>query len=185
MSEISKLMAEDSQDLVDNLESTDIAEQCINLKKVEDAIEAKEEELKQLKKQAENISSVVIPQLMEEQGLKQIKLADGSSVTINTSYFCTVNKEQIESAYNWLRDNGLGDLIKNEVSVSFGVNEDDKARSLLDLAANQGYQPTQKQKVEPMVLKALYRERIEKGLDMPSDLFNLFIKDQTKIGRTK
>ena len=185
MSEISKIMAEDSQDLINDLESTDIAEQCINLKKLEDEISIKEEEIKQLKNQAKQISSSIIPELMEMQGLKQIKLADGSSVTVNKSYFCTVNKEQIDSAYNWLRENGLGDLIKNEVSVSFGLNEDDKARSLLDLAANQGYQPTQKQKVEPMVLKALYRERIEKGLDMPPDLFNLFIKDQTKIGRNK
>ena len=54
---------------------------------------------------------------------------------------------------------------------------------MLYLAAQEGYEPTQKQKVEPMTLKALFRERIEAGLDMPSDLFNVFVKDQTKIGR--
>jgi hypothetical protein len=32
-------------------------------------------------------------------------------------------------------------------------------------------------------LKALYRVRVEAGLDMPSQFFNVFIKDQTKIGR--
>ena len=85
MSEISKIMAEDSQDLINDLESTDIAEQCINLKKLEDEISIKEEEIKKLKKQAEQISSSIIPELMEMQGLKQIKLADGSSVTVNKS----------------------------------------------------------------------------------------------------
>ena len=45
MSEISKIMAEDSQDLINDLESTDIAEQCINLKKLEDEISIKEEDL--------------------------------------------------------------------------------------------------------------------------------------------
>jgi hypothetical protein len=54
---------------------------------------------------------------------------------------------------------------------------------LLGLAVQEGYEPTQKQKVEPMTLKALYRERVEAGLDMPSQFFNVFIKDQTKIGR--
>jgi len=54
---------------------------------------------------------------------------------------------------------------------------------LLTLAEHEGYEPTQKQKVEPMTLKALFRERVEAGLDMPSQLFNIFIKDQTKIGR--
>ena len=89
----------------------------------------------------------------------------------------------MELAYNWLRENGLGDIIKNEVAVQFGKGEDNKAEQLLSLAEQEGYEPTQKQKVEPMTLKALYRERVEAGLDMPSQLFNIFVKDQTKIGR--
>ena len=89
----------------------------------------------------------------------------------------------MESAYNWLRENGLADIIKNEVAVQFGKGEDNKAEQLLTLAEQEGYEPTQKQKVEPMTLKALFRERVEAGLDMPSQLFNIFIKDQTKIGR--
>ena len=89
----------------------------------------------------------------------------------------------MESAYNWLRENGLADIIKNEVAVQFGKGEDNKAEQLLTLAEQEGYEPTQKQKVEPMTLKALYRERVEAGLDMPSDSFHLFVKDQTKISR--
>jgi hypothetical protein len=52
-----------------------------------------------------------------------------------------------------------------------------------DLAQGQGYQPVQKLKVEPMTLKALVRERIEAGQDMPSDLFNVFAGNRTKITR--
>ena len=89
----------------------------------------------------------------------------------------------MESAYKWLRENGLGDLIKNEVAVTFGKGEDNKAEQLLSLAEQEGYEPQQKQKVEPMTLKALYRERVEAGLDMPSEFFHTFVKDQTKIGR--
>ena len=89
----------------------------------------------------------------------------------------------MESAYKWLRENGLGDLIKNEVAVTFGKGEDNKAEQLLSLAEQEGYEPTQKQKVEPMTLKALFRERIEAGLAMPSQFFNTVVKDQTKIGR--
>ena len=89
----------------------------------------------------------------------------------------------MESAYKWLRDNGLADIIKNEVSVQFGKGEDDKAKQLLDLAVTNGYEPQQKTKVEPMTLKALYRERVEAGLDMPSDFFHLYVKDETKMKR--
>ena len=40
-------------------------------------------------------------------------------------------------AYNWLRENGLGDIIKNEISVSFGRNEDNKAADYAELAKSQ------------------------------------------------
>ena len=106
-----------------------------------------------------------------------------TAVEVKKSYSCTVKKDAIESAYTWLRENGLGDIIKNEVAVQFGKGEDNKAQELLDLAVREGYEPSQKQKVEPITLKALYRERVEAGLDMPSDSFNIFVKDQTKISR--
>ena len=38
---------------------------------------------------------------------------------------------------------------------------------MLYLAQGQGFQPTQKLKVEPMTLKALVRERLESGQEMP------------------
>ena len=79
----------------------------------------------------------------------------------------------------------LGDIIKNEVTVAFGRNEDNKAIAYATLAQGQGYQPVQKLKVEPMTLKALVRERLESGLEMPSDLFNMFTGNRTKITRSK
>ena len=88
-----------------------------------------------------------------------------------------------EAAYKWLREQGLGDIIKNDVTVSFGRNEDNKAADYANLAQSHGYQPTQKLKVEPMTLKAMVRERIEKGLDLPMDTFNVFVGNRTKLTR--
>ena len=53
------------------------------------------------------------------------------------------------------------------------------------LAQGQGYEPLQKLKVEPMTLKALVRERLESGKEMPTELFNVFAGNQTKITRSK
>ncbi len=83
----------------------------------------------------------------------------------------------------WLRSNGLGDIIKNDITVSFGRDEDNKAAEYANLARGQGFEPTQKLKVEPMTLKALVRERIEAGKDMPMDIFNVFVGNRTKITR--
>jgi hypothetical protein len=76
-------------------------------------------------------------------------------------------------------------LIKNEITVSFGRNEDNKASEYANLAESNGYQPQQKLKVEHMTLKALYRERVESNQDLPSEHFNLFKGNKTKITRNK
>ena len=80
-------------------------------------------------------------------------------------------KEQ--QCYKWLRDQGLGDIIKNNVFVTFGKGEDDKAKQLLDLAAANGFEPQQKSDVAWDDIDCpMYEERIESGLDMPSDVFS-------------
>ena len=174
---------QDQQDIIEKTDIKTLSHYCLMLQNYEDQIGNLEKDLKSVKEQADKISSEVIPNLLAEQGLSSLKLADGSSVDVRKSYNCTIKKDQMELAYNWLRENGLGDIIKNEVAVQFGKGEDNKAEQLLTLAEQEGYEPTQKQKVEPMTLKALFRERVEAGLDMPSQFFNVFIKDQTKIGR--
>ena len=160
-----------------------LSDQVIKLRDLEDHIKVVEENLKQLKKQADTLSGEVIPTMMTEMNISTMKLADGSAIEVKPVYGASIPVEKKEEAFNWLRENGLGDLIKNEVTVSFGRNEDNKAADYAVLAQGQGYQPTQKLKVEPMTLKALVRERVEKGLDMPSDLFNVFAGNRTKITR--
>ena len=108
-------------------------------------------------------------------------------VSVKKRFRATLPKDDLrrESAYQWLRDQGLGDIIKNNVSVSFGKGEDNKANQLMDLAVANGYTPQQKSDVAWNTLTALYEERVKAGLDMPSDVFSLWIKDETKISRKK
>ena len=176
-------LEEDQQEILEKSDINTLANYCKELKAYEAEISDLEEKIKYKKDNADKISSEILPNLLAEQGLSSLKLADGSSVDIRKTYNCTIRKDNMDSAYNWLRENGLADIIKNEVSVQFGKGEDNKAQQLLDLAVSNGYEPQQKTKVEPMTLKALYRERVEAGLDMPSDSFSLFVKDQTKISR--
>ena len=178
-------MINDSKDFLDNVEVTTIAQECVNLKKIEDDIASIEEQLKKKKQEADHISSKVIPELLAEQGLSEIKLADGSKVSVKQEFRCTLPKDDVkrEQAYEWLRNEKLGDIIKNNVFVTFGKGEDDKAKSLIDLAVENGYEPNQKSDVAWNTLTALYEERVKAGLDMPSDVFNLWIKDKTKISR--
>tara|TARA_B100000965_G_C19572640_1_gene749831 strand:- start:1486 stop:2046 length:561 start_codon:yes stop_codon:yes gene_type:complete len=178
-------LEQDQQEVIEKTDIQQLSAYCLELQALEDDIAAKEEELRKVKEKADKIASEIIPNMLAEQGLSSLKLADGSEVGVMKTYSCTVNKENKASAYQWLRENELGDLIKNQVAVSFGKGEDNKAQELLDLAVSKGYEPSQDQKIEPSTLRALYRERVEAGLDMPSDSFHLFVKDKTKISRKK
>ena len=137
------------------------------------------------KEKSDKISNVAIPEIMRALKLKTMKLADGSAIEVKDVYSATIPLDKKEGAFNWLREHGLGDLIKNEVTVSFGRAEDNKAVEYADLTRGQGLEPTQKLKVEPMTLKALFRERSENKEELPSEHFNLFKGNKTKITRSK
>ena len=177
---------EDQQKVIkktDNLQS--LADQVERLESLQTRLELQEENMKNTKKQLEHLSGEVIPTMMSEMGLSHLKLMDGSSVDVKPHYSATITVANKEAAFKWLRNNGLGDIIKNEISVSFGRNEDNKAADYAALAEERGFQPTQKLKVEPMTLKALVRERLEAGKTMPTEIFNVFVGNKTTIKRNK
>ena len=166
-------------------EAKELSDQVIKLRSLEDEIVEEEKKIKELKRKSELLSGEVIPTMMQEMNISTLKLADGSAVEVKPIYGASIPKAKQEEAFKWLRDNGLGDLIKNEITVAFGRNEDNKAQQYAVLAQGQGYEPVQKLKVEPMTLKALVRERLESGKEMPTELFNVFAGNQTKITRSK
>ena len=177
--------ADQRADLDGANDANKLSDQVVKLQELEAELLVKEQEYKEMKRKVELVSSEVIPTMMQEMNISTLKLADGTSVEVKPVYGASIPADKKEEAYKWLRENGLGDLIKNEVTVAFGRSEDNKAQQYAVLAQGQGYEPVQKLKVEPMTLKALVRERIENGLDMPSDLFNLFTSNRTKITRNK
>ena len=162
-----------------------LADQVEKLESLQARLDLQEDNIKNTKKQLEYISGEVIPTMMSEMGLSHLKLVDGSTVDVKPNYSANISVANREKAFNWLRENGLGDIIKNEISVSFGRNEDNKAADYAALAEERGFQPTQKLKVEPMTLKALVRERLEAGKSMPTEIFNVFVGNKTTIKRNK
>ena len=172
----------DRVDSVTQIDSTKtLSDEVIKLRNLEDQVKASEEHTRTLKEKARELSQVVIPQMMKEMNITKLKLKDGASIEVSNFYSAKIILEKQEEAFNWLRSNGLGDIIKNDVTVTFGRGEDNKAMAYATLAKGQGYEPVQKIGVHPQTLKAVVRERTESGQDLPADLFNTFVGNQTKI----
>ena len=80
---------------------------------MEDKIKIAEENLKQLKKQEDLLSGEIIPTMMTEMNISTLKLADGSAIEVKPIYGASIPADKKEEAFNWLRKEGLCDLIKN------------------------------------------------------------------------
>ena len=160
-----------------------LSDKVLELKDLEDEIQNAEESISKLKEKARILSQVEIPAMMHEMHITKLKLKDGESVEVKPFYSASIPPEKQEEAFTWLRNNGLGDIIKNDITVTFGQGEDNKAAQYAVLARGQGFEPIQKVGVHSQTLKAVVRERVEAGLDMPSDIFKTFAGNQTKITR--
>jgi len=158
-----------------------LSEKSNQLQKLDDAIKEAEQTLGQLKAEYRELSEVDIPSMLSELGLSEITLKDGNKISTSTYYSARISEDKREEAFQWLNNNGFGDIVKNTVSVSFGREEDDSARKLVDSLEDNGYATAQKKWVEPMTLKAFVREQVEKGSDLPLETFNVYIGQKTRI----
>jgi len=174
----------DRIDSVTQIDQTkNLSDKVIELRNLEDQVAASENHTKDLKEKAKQLSNFDIPKMMQEMNVTKLKLKDGASIEVKPFYGAHIAPDKQEKAFNWLREHGLGDIIKNDITVTFGMSEDNKATAYAVLARGQGYEPVQKVAVHTGTLKAVVRERTESGQDMPADLFNTFVGNQTKINR--
>ena len=129
------------EDLDGANDANKLSDQVVKLQGLEAELLVKEQELKEIKRKVELVSAEVIPTMMQEMNISTLKLADGTSVEVKPVYGASIPADKREEAYKWLRENGLGDLIKNTVSVDFVTGEDELAQKLMSALEKQGMLP--------------------------------------------
>ena len=166
---------------VDTAVSSDIATSCNKLLETQKEIDKLEDKLKTFKTTETTLSEQTIPNLMQQAGVSLIKLKDGSSVEIKPFYAARIPSSKVEEAFEWLRTNGHGDLIKNNIMLTFGRKQDNEAKSLVAELRERGHNVIKAENVEPMTLKAFVKEQIQGGKNVPADLFGVYVASKTKI----
>ena len=180
MNELIEQMQEDAASIpTNNLEkigavATDIADTQEEISKLKENLKKKEDYHKKL-------SQEILPSLFSEVGLSELKLSDGRKIKVSEYFTATPLKENRGKVFQWLRDNGFGDLVKNQVTCSFGRNEDEKASGLMSDLSDKGLEPAQREWVEPSTLRAFVREQYEAGIELPMDLLGAFVGHKTTI----
>ena len=142
-------------------------------------------QLKDAKKELLKLTDEDLPASMAEMGLASFTLDDGSQIDVKPTYGASILVDNRPKAYEWLRDNGYDDIIKNNVSVSFGRGEDDLANAFKAVAEKEGYLPQQETSIHAGTLKAFVRERIEAGDEFPMELFGAYVGQRAFIKKGK
>jgi len=162
-----------------------IAELAVAIRTSEDDIANLENLLKEKKRELLKLTDEDLPSMLQEIGLSEFKLEDGSQVTIKPTYGASIKVEERPQAYEWLRENGYDDIIKNTVTCAFGRGEDDNASAFTALAEKEGFIPSQKEEIHSSTLRAFIKERVENGDEFPSELFGAYVGQRAVIKRTK
>lgn len=75
-------------------------------------------QLKALNKEFDFLRITKIPAKMEEDGVDRISVAGIGRVSLTSDMHVSIKADQKEAFYDWLRDNGRGDLIQESVNAS-------------------------------------------------------------------
>jgi CRISPR/Cas system-associated protein Csm6 len=182
MSNINEMFEEDAGALTVNDEQlSGIGGLAKRAKLLEKEIEEIESVVKERKEQLSKLLEDTIPAALSELGMKSFKMEDGSSIEVKPFYSATIKDANRAAAYEWLREHNFDDIIKNTVSVRFGRGEDELCDGLLNLLRENNYPVEQAQKIEPQTLKAFVREQIERGSELPMEMFGVFVGSKATI----
>jgi hypothetical protein len=163
-------------------EAKNLSDMVRELRRVDKEIEEAEKQMKLLKENRQKLTTELIPGLMDTMGVDRLDV-DGVTVTRKLIVSASISEEKRERAFGWLRDNGLDDIIKNDVVVSFGRGEDNAAKNAVGILREQGFDPDIKTHIHPQTLKAFVKERIEDGKPIDLDLFGAYVVNAADIRR--
>lgn len=146
---------------------------------IEHQIADLEQLLKEKRARLHSLCRVELPDLMTEVGTDHIGIpANGNlaacDAVLRPFYKANIaagwSSDKQQLAFNWLTDNGFGDLIKTEVDVSFPREQHEKAQQLYKMLKTKGFKPEFLQRVHHGVLTAWLQEQVEQGHLPPLDV---------------
>lgn len=161
------------------------------LRGLDEELAAADAEVKRVKEQIQECERRTIPDLMTGAGVEKVVLEGGQELSLRARWEGHISAAQEEDAFRWLRAHGHGGLIKNQISVSLGPQEEQRAAGLLALLEKHGYASESKQTVHAATLKSWLKEMFSKP-DIPEEqlpprkLFGVFDWVEAHIpGRSK
>lgn len=139
--------------------------------------------LEAMKKSAHHLKSKALPEAMFEAGLSEFVTDDGYRLAIETFLSGSLPKDvaKRDEAITWLEEHEAGDLIKNNLTITFEKRQHNEAMDLVNELHERGFDAAVKSDVHPQTLCAHVRERLKNGEEIPVEKLGLFSGVVVKI----
>lgn len=132
------------------------------------------------------LDSKTLPDELADLGVDSVTLKDGRKLTIKDYVSVKIPDEARPMAYQWMRDNGHGDLIKHNFTVSMNgsaqESDEGEIRGVRAALKDRGVPFSEDEKVHHSTLTAFVSEQLKAGKSFPSDAFKIY---QGKIAQIK
>lgn len=132
------------------------------------------EELDKLDESIRLVETESIPLIMDSIGVEKIQLLGGKEVSVKRVIKASITEKNRVAAIAWLRKNGFGAIVKNDVVASFTKGEDIKASKLEHFLSDNKIVFDRKETVNHNTLSAFVREQLEGGKKIPTDILGVF-----------
>ena len=167
---------------------------------LENEITSLEEQLKSKKQDLRMLAEQDLPDLMQELNLKDFTLKNGAKVEVKEVISGSVPSQGAidrakeedkrvelqmlqQQCFDWLRANGGGDLIKSNVEVQFGKDEDEACNQFTQKLRDEKLYYKRAVGVHPATLNKYIQERLGDGKDVPLEMFRVYTGRKANIRR--
>lgn len=170
----------ESQRPVDMAAVVDLSDTLVQL---ENEVTEAEEALSALKNKRKTIAEEHLPAMLETMGIDGLSLSNGKQIVLNE--FVDARIKDSEVAFDWLRATNNDSIIKNQVSITLGRDQDDLAQEIKDLIEESfSVVADRKVTIHHATLKSFCRDALdnpELAESLPREAFGIYQGKRVKV----
>ena len=187
MSEYKNSLRHDFFDELEEIEKSDdayrdlgaLGQLCENLEEKDKHIKKLEENLAKEKEIYKYWSTDLVPDLMDQFKMTEIKLKSGRKITIKEDLSIRIKENFRADFLSWMIKRGYQSLIKNKVEVQFPKEGRQSARRFVTYlkryyAGRDKCSFIEKEDIHPQTLKAWAKDAQKSGTNLPDEFLNIY-----------
>ena len=170
----------ESQRPVDMAAVVDLSDTLVQL---ENEVTEAEEALSALKNKRKTIAEEHLPAMLETMGIDGLSLSNGKQIVLNEFVDARIKDSVV--AFDWLRATNNDSIIKNQVSITLGRDQDDLAQEIKDLIEESfSVVADRKVTIHHATLKSFCRDALdnpELAESLPREAFGIYQGKRVKV----